>query len=156
MISAILVLLLLPVINTSKVRSSKFRPIFGLAYWFLVSDFIILGWIGQKPVETPYIEIGMGATIFYFLFLLVLVPLIGIIESKMVENRDGLVSVEATDDDELYFGQTPDNSESKENHSYENLNMVHPLDKYFRLFLVPELEPVYVTRFTNVNFFITI
>jgi len=84
MISAILVLLLLPIINTSKIRSSKFRPIFGLAYWFLVSDFLLLGWIGQKPVENPYIEIGMGATIFYFLFLLILVPLIGIIESEMV------------------------------------------------------------------------
>lgn len=88
MISAILVLLLLPVINTSKVRSSKFRPIFGIAYWFLVSDFLILGWIGQKPVESPYIEIGMGATIFYFVFLLILVPLIGIIESEMVQTEE--------------------------------------------------------------------
>jgi ubiquinol-cytochrome c reductase cytochrome b subunit len=88
MVSAILVLLLLPVINTSKVRSSKFRPIFGLAYWFLVSDFVILGWIGQKPVESPYIEIGMGATVFYFVFLLVLVPVIGIIESAMLQNND--------------------------------------------------------------------
>lgn len=88
MISAILVLLLLPIINTSKVRSSKFRPIFGIAYWFLVSDFLILGWIGQKPVESPYIEIGMGATIFYFVFLLVLVPLIGIIESEMVQTEE--------------------------------------------------------------------
>ena len=59
--------MLLPIINTSEIRSSKFRPIFGLAYWFLVSDFILLGWIGQKPVESPYIEIGMGATLFYFL-----------------------------------------------------------------------------------------
>lgn len=88
MISAILVLLLLPVINTSKVRSSKFRPIFGIAYWFLVSDFVILGWIGQKPVESPYIEIGMGATVFYFMFLLILVPLIGIIESAMVQTEE--------------------------------------------------------------------
>lgn len=88
MISAILVLLLLPVINTSKVRSSKFRPIFGVAYWFLVSDFLILGWIGQKPVESPYIEIGMGATVFYFVFLLILVPLIGIIESEMVQTEE--------------------------------------------------------------------
>lgn len=88
MVSAILVLLALPIINTSKVRSSKFRPIFGLAYWFLVSDFLILGWIGQKPVESPYIEIGMGATIFYFVFLLILIPLIGLLESAMVQNDE--------------------------------------------------------------------
>jgi len=84
MISAILILLLLPIINTSEIRSSKFRPIFSVAYWFLVSDFLILGWIGQKPVESPYIEIGMIATIFYFLFFLVLLPIIGLCESQLV------------------------------------------------------------------------
>jgi ubiquinol-cytochrome c reductase cytochrome b subunit len=84
MISAILVLLLLPIINTSEIRSSKFRPIFRCVYWFLVSDFIILGWIGQKPVESPFIEVGTYATIFYFLFMLVLVPLIGLVERYAV------------------------------------------------------------------------
>ena len=87
MISAILVLFLLPIINTSEVRSSKFRPIFRCVYWFLVSDFIILGWIGQKPVESPFIEVGMYATIFYFLFMLVLVPSIGILEKDLVEMK---------------------------------------------------------------------
>lgn len=85
MISAILVLFLLPIINTSETRSSKFRPVFKVMYWFLVSDFVILGWIGQKPVESPFIEIGMFATMFYFLFMIVLVPLIGIMEKVMVE-----------------------------------------------------------------------
>jgi len=88
MISAILVLLLLPIINTSEIRSSKFRPIFGIAYWFLVSDFLLLGWIGQKPVEAPYIEIGMVATFFYFLFLLVLVPVIGLLEQNLIKQKN--------------------------------------------------------------------
>jgi len=85
MISAILILLLLPIINTSDVRSSKFRPLFSIAYWFLVADFILLGWIGQKPVESPYIEIGMAATVFYFFFLLILVPVLGIIEKYLID-----------------------------------------------------------------------
>jgi ubiquinol-cytochrome c reductase cytochrome b subunit len=85
MVSAILTLLLLPIINTSKVRSSKFRPIYNIAYWFLVSDFLILGWIGQKPVESPFIEIGMGATFFYFFFLLVMIPVIGIVEEHLIK-----------------------------------------------------------------------
>jgi len=66
MLGSILILILLPYINTSLVRSNKFRPIFSILYWFLVSDFIILGWIGQKPVESPYIEVGMAATFFLF------------------------------------------------------------------------------------------
>lgn len=84
MISAILILLLLPFINTSLIRSTRFRPIFSLSYWFLVSDFILLGWIGQKPVESPYIEIGMFATTFYFVYFLILLPLIGLLENKLV------------------------------------------------------------------------
>jgi len=84
MISAILALILLPFINTSEVRSSKFRPIFSIGYWFLVADFILLGWIGQKPVESPYIEVGMAGTLFYFSFLLILLPIIGILEKYLL------------------------------------------------------------------------
>jgi quinol-cytochrome oxidoreductase complex cytochrome b subunit len=100
MIGAILILLALPILNTSNIRSSKFRPIFSFAYWFLVSDFLILGWIGQKPVESPYIEIGMGATIFYFLFFLILLPLIGLIESKLISYSE-VVEEEDEEEDEF-------------------------------------------------------
>lgn len=103
MISAILVLLLLPVINTSEIRSSKFRPIFAFFYWFLVADFIILGWIGQKPVESPYIEIGMAATVFYFVFLLILVPVIGIVEKKLIKYGNVDVAEELEYDNELRY-----------------------------------------------------
>jgi ubiquinol-cytochrome c reductase cytochrome b subunit len=87
MISAILILLLLPIINTSKIRSSKFRPIFAFSYWFLVSDFVILGWIGQKPVESPFIEIGVFGTSFYFIFLLFFIPTIGLIENILISKK---------------------------------------------------------------------
>ena len=87
MVGAILILAVLPIINTSEIRSSKFRPIYGIMYWFLVSDFLILGWIGQKPVETPYVEVGQVATVFYFLFFLVLVPVIGIIEKTLIRTK---------------------------------------------------------------------
>ena len=87
MVAAILILLLLPTINTSEIRSSKFRPIYSIAYWFLVSDFLILGWIGQQPVETPFLEVGMIATAFYFLFFLVLFPLIGLIEKELMRTK---------------------------------------------------------------------
>jgi ubiquinol-cytochrome c reductase cytochrome b subunit len=83
---AIVVLLFLPTLNTSGTRSSKFRPIFKYAYWAFVLDFLLLGWIGQKPVESPYIEIGMAATFFYFLFFLWLLPLIGLIESESLKS----------------------------------------------------------------------
>jgi ubiquinol-cytochrome c reductase cytochrome b subunit len=85
MISAILVLLLIPFINFSSIRSSEFRPFYSSAYWFFISIFFILGWIGQEPVESPYIEVGMAATFLYFFFFLVAFPIIGFMESFLTK-----------------------------------------------------------------------
>jgi ubiquinol-cytochrome c reductase cytochrome b subunit len=87
MFGSIVILVLVPFLNTSNIRTNKFRPIFSVFYWILFSDFILLGWIGQKPVESPYIEIGLFATIFYFFFFIVLVPLIGILENKLISEK---------------------------------------------------------------------
>ena len=80
MISAILVLFLLPLTNYSTIRSAKFRIIYSFFYWFIVSNFLVLGWIGQKPVESPFIEIGMICTCFYFIIFLILIPFFGSFE----------------------------------------------------------------------------
>jgi ubiquinol-cytochrome c reductase cytochrome b subunit len=82
---AIAILALLPIINTSEIRSSKFRPIFGFAYWFIFADFLLLGWIGQKPVESPFEEIGIGATILYFASVLFFIPAIALIENFLLK-----------------------------------------------------------------------
>ena len=88
MLVSILILLVLPFINTSEVRSTTFRPIFKIFYWMLFADFIILGWVGQQGVEDYIILIGQVATIFYFVFFAILVPLTGIVEKKLVYNTD--------------------------------------------------------------------
>jgi len=84
---AIVILLFLPFINTSEVRSSTFRPIYRKLFWFLFADFLLLGWIGQEIVETPFIEIGQVATVFYFVYFLILIPAIGILESKLARTK---------------------------------------------------------------------
>jgi len=84
MFGSLLILLLIPFINTSEVRSTTFRPIYKLAYWVLVADFLILGWVGQKPVTDVYIFTGQVATVYYFAFFLILIPLIGVIEKRLV------------------------------------------------------------------------
>lgn len=87
MIGAIIVLALLPFINTSNIRNTKFRPIFSFIYWILVYDFLLLGWLGQKPVESPYIEAGMFATGLYFIILIFFLPLAGIVEKKIINQN---------------------------------------------------------------------
>lgn len=71
---ALVVLFTIPFINTSEIRGPQFRPLFRIAFWLLVVDFLILGWIGQKAVETPFIEIGQVATVIYFAFFLFVIP----------------------------------------------------------------------------------
>jgi ubiquinol-cytochrome c reductase cytochrome b subunit len=87
MVLAILVLLLLPITNMSKLRSSTFRPLYSFSYWFLVSTFLVLGWIGQKPVESHFIEIGAVLTVLYFAFLLFFIPIIALIEISLLKKE---------------------------------------------------------------------
>jgi len=88
MIGAILILIILPIISCSEVRSNKFRLFFKYIYWFFVGDFILLGWIGQKPVESPYIEIGLVATFVYFAFFKVIIPTTSIFENFFINFRN--------------------------------------------------------------------
>jgi len=82
--ASLLVLLALPVISTSKVRSSLYRPLHQKFFWFLVADFILLGYIGQQTPETPFIEIGQIASVYYFMYFLVIIPCLGLLESKLI------------------------------------------------------------------------
>ena len=84
---ALVILFAIPFTNTSEIRSTTFRPIFKIFYWLLVADFIILGWVGQRPVKDIFVLVGQVATIYYFLFFIVLIPLIGLIESKLVHTK---------------------------------------------------------------------
>jgi len=85
---AIVILLFIPFINTSPVRSATFRPIYRQLFWFLFADFLLLGWIGQEVVEDPYILIGQLGTFFYFLFFLFLLPCVGLLESNLMQKNN--------------------------------------------------------------------
>ena len=87
MISAILVLVLLPWIHSTEIRSSRFRPIYRFAYYTILSCCLILGWIGGMPVEEPYVVIGQIASIYYFFYFLILLPLIGTFEKFLLNYK---------------------------------------------------------------------
>ena len=84
MVGAILILLTIPFTSRAEIRSPNFRPLYRILFWFIFFDFVVLGWIGQKLVETPYIEIGQIATILYFLAFGFFIPLIGTLEKKLI------------------------------------------------------------------------
>nr|YP_009114072.1 apocytochrome b [Hildenbrandia rubra]AHB62135.1 apocytochrome b [Hildenbrandia rubra] len=84
MLSSILVLLCLPLIHSTEIRSSRFRPIYKVIYWLIVSCCLVLGWVGEMPVESPYIAIGQVASIYYFLHFLVILPSLGKLETFLL------------------------------------------------------------------------
>jgi ubiquinol-cytochrome c reductase cytochrome b/c1 subunit len=76
MFSAILILFALPWLDSSKVRSGSFRPLFRQFFWLFVVDCVVLGYCGAKPAEGILVTISQVATAYYFAHFLVILPLI--------------------------------------------------------------------------------
>jgi len=54
------------------------------SYFGIFADFLLLGWVGQEIVETPFIEIGQIGTVFYFAYFLGIIPALGILENRLI------------------------------------------------------------------------
>nr|YP_009113360.1 cytochrome b [Heosemys depressa]AEZ35323.1 cytochrome b [Heosemys depressa] len=84
---SIIVLFMMPALHTSKQRTASFRPLTQMLLWSLSANLLVLTWIGGQPVEDPFITIGQAASILYFTILLVLMPITGLIENKMLNQK---------------------------------------------------------------------
>jgi quinol-cytochrome oxidoreductase complex cytochrome b subunit len=84
MFGSLIILLTIPFTNSSEIRSTAFRPIFKVCYWLLIIAFLLLGWVGQCPVEYPYTEIGIISMIYYFSFFFIIIPFLGKFETYLV------------------------------------------------------------------------
>jgi quinol-cytochrome oxidoreductase complex cytochrome b subunit len=83
MFGAIAVLFLLPWLDTSPVRSARFRPIYRQLIWVLVVSLFVLGYVGAHRPEGIMVILGRVATAYYFLHFLVLLPLLGKLEHTL-------------------------------------------------------------------------
>jgi ubiquinol-cytochrome c reductase cytochrome b subunit len=83
MFAAIAIWFILPILDTSKTRSGRFRPIFKWFFWLLVADFVLLTYLGAMPAEGIYVTMGMWATGYYFVHFLVILPVLGWIEKPL-------------------------------------------------------------------------
>nr|YP_009510313.2 cytochrome b [Aldrovandia oleosa] len=86
LLASILVLMVVPILHTSKQRGLTFRPLTQFLFWTLVADMVVLTWIGGMPVEHPFIIIGQVASTVYFMLFLMLIPLAGWVENKALES----------------------------------------------------------------------
>ncbi|HEV8030682.1 MAG TPA: cytochrome b/b6 [Stellaceae bacterium] len=77
---SLLLLFIVPWLDTSRVRSATFRPIYKWVFWLLPIDVLALGYVGANPPAGLVVTIGQIATIYYFVHFLILLPLLGKIE----------------------------------------------------------------------------
>jgi ubiquinol-cytochrome c reductase cytochrome b/c1 subunit len=80
MFSSILVLFLLPWLDTSRVRSATFRPVYKWFFLLLLIDALTLGYVGAHPPQGPIVVVGQIATFYYFFHFLILLPVLGKLE----------------------------------------------------------------------------
>ena len=78
---AIVILAFMPWLDTSKVRSASYRPLYKIAFWAFVVTTVMLGWLGAKPAEGGYVVASQLFTAYYFAHFLIVLPLLGLFET---------------------------------------------------------------------------
>ena len=85
---AIIMLLIFPLINVAETRSPLFRPLYKFFVMFFLSNFLLLGYLGQSSTDYPFSIIGQLSTFYYFFFLIFIVLGLGVIEKILTTNKN--------------------------------------------------------------------
>ncbi len=85
---ALITLVFIPWLDTSPVRSARFRPLYKIAFWIFLIDAVLLGYLGSQPVDGTFFGTGISdvllariATGYYYAFFWLLMPVLGLIET---------------------------------------------------------------------------
>lgn len=87
MFGAIAILVFVPWLDTSRVRSTKYRPLYFWFFWAFVFTCLALGYLGAKPAEGVYVTWARVFTFYYFAHFLIVMPIIGVIETPTAMPR---------------------------------------------------------------------
>jgi ubiquinol-cytochrome c reductase cytochrome b subunit len=81
MFGSIIVLFFVPWLDTSRVRSTSYRPMYKIFFWIFAVNAVILGWLGSRPAEGIYPVLALIGTIYYFGHFLIVLPVLGLVET---------------------------------------------------------------------------
>jgi quinol-cytochrome oxidoreductase complex cytochrome b subunit len=107
---SLLVLFFVPWLDTSKVRSGAFRPVFKWFYWLFIINFVMLAYLGASAADGKVLGIAVAdfskiCTVYYFAYFIVILPLLGRFEvprplppsiSESVLKHDAAPAAQAT------------------------------------------------------------
>jgi len=85
MFAAIVALLIMPFSDLSKIKGIPFRPLSKITFYIFVANFLILMQLGAKHVESPFIEFGQISTGLYFLYFILVIPFVTLLENTLAE-----------------------------------------------------------------------
>jgi quinol-cytochrome oxidoreductase complex cytochrome b subunit len=80
---AIIILAFLPWLDTSKVKSNRYRPLGRFFFWIFVAVCLVLGWLGGKPADGLYVIASRLCTFWYFAHFVLILPLLGLFETPL-------------------------------------------------------------------------
>jgi ubiquinol-cytochrome c reductase cytochrome b subunit len=87
MFGSLVVLALAPWLDTSRVRSGRYRPQFKFFFWLLLIDFIVLTWCGGQLPEGFVPTLSLIGTVYWFAFFLVVLPILGLTEKPLPQPK---------------------------------------------------------------------
>jgi quinol-cytochrome oxidoreductase complex cytochrome b subunit len=82
---SLIIYFIIPFIYTSTVKGAQFKPIFTFFFWFFIGDVLMLGWLGGQVAEEPFITCSQACTVYYFLYLTVILKFTQILEEYFIE-----------------------------------------------------------------------
>jgi ubiquinol-cytochrome c reductase cytochrome b subunit len=83
MFGSIALLAAMPWLDRHPVRSGRYRPLFKWFFWLFTINAVALGWVGGKPAEGNYLLISRVCTAWYFLHMLVVLPVLSKFEKPL-------------------------------------------------------------------------
>jgi ubiquinol-cytochrome c reductase cytochrome b/c1 subunit len=93
MFSSIIILFFAPWLDTSRVRSCKYRPVYAWFLYAFLFSVIALGYLGSKPPEGEYVLWARVFTAYYFIHFLIIMPIVGVMETPSIMPRSITESV---------------------------------------------------------------
>jgi len=81
LLASIVILAFVPWLDTSRVRSATYRPLYKQFFWIFVLVCVGLGWLGSRPAEGAYVIAARILTAWYFIHFLIILPLLGLFET---------------------------------------------------------------------------